>query len=248
MKTFFKPLCAAFLMGICAYFVYQGIYALLPVNIAALVPSILLAFIVYFVVLMALGGVEEADLRRLPKGYLLAKIGKKCYLLRDPEHTKTPPKSKGKSSGQKKKTAGASRSADGENKLERQRTAKGKTMETGTNTAKPERLSKTAAMPDQRTLESGRIPVKKRTSETGREPARKKRPRPEQAGAGEKRPRPEQTGAREKRPRPEQTGAGEKRLRQGQAKTREKRPGQGQAGAGEKRSGQGAVKKKRKEP
>lgn len=260
MKTFFKPLCATFLMGICAYFVYQGIYALLPVNIAALVPSILLAFIVYFVVLMALGGVEEADLRRLPKGYLLAKIGKKCYLLRDPEHTKTPPKSKGKSSGQKKKTAGASRSADGENKLERQRTAKGKTMETGTNTAKPERLSKTAAMPDQRTLESGRIPVKKRTSETGREPARKKRPRPEQAGAGEKRPRPdqagagekrirpEQTGAGEKRPKPAQTGAGEKRLRQGQAKTREKRPGQGQAGAGEKRSGQGAVKKKRKEP
>ena len=75
-------------MGIVAWGSYMGIYFVLPVNAAALAVSILLAGIVYFVALMALGGVEEEDLRRLPKGYLLVSFGKKCYLLRDPDYVK----------------------------------------------------------------------------------------------------------------------------------------------------------------
>lgn len=87
-KTFLKPFMAAILMGITAYGVYEGVYFIVPVNVAALAAAILAAGIVYFASVMALGGVEEEDLKRLPKGYLLVSFGKKCYLLRDAEYTK----------------------------------------------------------------------------------------------------------------------------------------------------------------
>ena len=86
-KTFCRPFLSAVLMGVCAYGVYEGIYYLLPVNVVALAVAMVVAVLVYFVAVMALGGVEEEDLRRLPKGHLLVRFGKRCYLLRDPEYT-----------------------------------------------------------------------------------------------------------------------------------------------------------------
>lgn len=88
VKPFLKPFLAAVLMGIAAYGVYIGVYLLLPVNVAALAVAILAAVLVYFIAVMALGGVEEKDLLMLPKGYLLVQFGKRCYLLRDPEYGK----------------------------------------------------------------------------------------------------------------------------------------------------------------
>ncbi len=88
VKPFLKPFLAAVLMGIAAYGVYTGVYLLLPVNVAALAVAILAAVLVYFIAVMALGGVEEKDLLMLPKGYLLVQFGKRCYLLRDPEYGK----------------------------------------------------------------------------------------------------------------------------------------------------------------
>lgn len=88
VKPFLKPFLAAVLMGIAAYGVYTGVYLLLPVNVAALAVAILTAVLVYFIAVMALGGVEEKDLLMLPKGYLLVQFGKRCYLLRDPEYGK----------------------------------------------------------------------------------------------------------------------------------------------------------------
>ncbi len=88
MKTFIKPFLASVLMGLAGYGVYTGVYYLLPVNAAALAAAILAAGVVYFVTVMALGGVEEEDLRRLPKGYLLVAFGRKLYLLRDPAYVK----------------------------------------------------------------------------------------------------------------------------------------------------------------
>lgn len=87
-KTFFKPFLAAVLMGITAYGVYEGIYYLLAVNVIALAAAILVAALVYFIAVMALGGVDEKDLLMLPKGHLLVQFGKRCYLLRDPEYDK----------------------------------------------------------------------------------------------------------------------------------------------------------------
>ena len=98
-------------MGIAAYGVYEGVYYLLPVNVAALIPSLLIAFFVYFATLMALGGVDEADLRRLPKGHLLAGIGRKCYLLRDPAHTKALEEQKRRAASGERKASDRKRPA-----------------------------------------------------------------------------------------------------------------------------------------
>ena len=116
-KTFFMPFLAAILMGLAAYGVYEGVYHLLPVNVAALAAALPVAGVVYFVTVMALGGVEEADLRRLPKGHLLVAFGRKCYLLRDPEYTKAAPVKK----AGKKQTAKA---RTGNTRADRERTEK----------------------------------------------------------------------------------------------------------------------------
>lgn len=114
VKTFFKPALAAVLMGIAAYGVYTGIYRILPVNATALAAAVLAAIAVYFISVMALGGVEEEDLLHLPKGHLLVKLGRKCYLLRDPDYVpartvkkERSPRQKAvpKESGAKRKTA-----------------------------------------------------------------------------------------------------------------------------------------------
>jgi len=112
MKTFIKPLLAAVLMGIAAYGVYTGIYYLLPVNVAALALALAVAVVIYFVAVMALGGVEEEDLLRLPKGHLLVKLGRSCYLLRNPDYEKTGRKKKSASPGSKKGTTDAKRTAN----------------------------------------------------------------------------------------------------------------------------------------
>lgn len=97
-KAFFKPFAAAILMGIAAYGIYEGVSLIMQglalsetaVNAAALAAAIPVAVIVYFAAVMALGGVDETDLGRFPKGQLLVAFGRKCYLLRDPEYTKAP--------------------------------------------------------------------------------------------------------------------------------------------------------------
>lgn len=83
MKTFCKPVMAAILMGFACGGVYRGMYYLLPMNVPALALSIALGAAVYFAAVMALGAVDEGDLRRLPKGHLLVAVGRKCYLLRE---------------------------------------------------------------------------------------------------------------------------------------------------------------------
>lgn len=81
-KTFVLPFLAAVLMGFACFFVYRGLYYLLPMNVPALLLSILVGAAVYFAAVMALGAVEEEDLKRLPRGHLLIALGRKCYLLK----------------------------------------------------------------------------------------------------------------------------------------------------------------------
>ncbi len=123
VKPFLKPFFASVLMGLTAYGVYTGVFYLLPVNAAALAAAVLAALVVYFASVMALGGVEEEDLRRLPKGYLLAELGKKCYLLRDPEYKKEKKSPAKKARGGKRK----GRKAGGRGEREK----KGKQHDTG---------------------------------------------------------------------------------------------------------------------
>ena len=81
-ETFFLPLCASVLMGAAAKAFYELIYAFSGNNPISLFVSIGLAAVIYFVVLLLLGGVSEQELAAFPKGHLLVKAARKCKLLR----------------------------------------------------------------------------------------------------------------------------------------------------------------------
>ena len=81
-KTFVRPAFASVIMGAVAFGVYHGIYYFLPINLAALGIAVAVAMFVYFVLVIALHGVTEDELRSMPKGHLLVKAGKRLRLLK----------------------------------------------------------------------------------------------------------------------------------------------------------------------
>ena len=50
--------------------------------VVSVIPAILAAVAVYFVLLILFKGVTEEELRAMPKGHLLVKAAKKCRLMR----------------------------------------------------------------------------------------------------------------------------------------------------------------------
>lgn len=80
--TFVVPALASIFMGAAAWVVYEGLYLLTESNVISAVPSILVAVVVYFVLLILFKGVDEEELRGMPKGYLLVRMAKKMRLLR----------------------------------------------------------------------------------------------------------------------------------------------------------------------
>lgn len=82
VKTFVIPFISSLLMGAVAYGVYYGLYKLLPVSRVALIAAIGVGAMVYFALILLLGGVNERELRSFPKGAMLVHIAKKVHLLR----------------------------------------------------------------------------------------------------------------------------------------------------------------------
>jgi len=82
LRTMVIPSVASVFMGALAWVVYHGMYLLTESNIISIVPAVVLAVAVYFVLLVLLKGMTEGELRAMPKGYLLVKLAKKCRLLR----------------------------------------------------------------------------------------------------------------------------------------------------------------------
>ena len=82
IRTFMIPTFCAMLMGIVSFGVYYGVYALIPSNVIAVMPAMIVAVVIYFALLVVLGGVTESELKAMPKGYLLVKLMKKVKLLR----------------------------------------------------------------------------------------------------------------------------------------------------------------------
>lgn len=80
-KTFVFPAIAAIVMGIVVYIIYYVLYILLHSNVISLFISIAFGAFTYFVVLMKIGGVDEDELKRFPKGTLLVRVAKKLHLL-----------------------------------------------------------------------------------------------------------------------------------------------------------------------
>lgn len=81
VRTFLIPSLAAILMGVVARGVYEGLLRLTSSPSISVIPAILLAAVVYFVLLILFKGVSEQELRGFPKGYLLVKAAKKLHLM-----------------------------------------------------------------------------------------------------------------------------------------------------------------------
>lgn len=101
VRIFVKPGAAALVMGAAAYGVYKGLYLLLPMNRVVLLAAIAVGAAVYFVVLLRIGGVSEAELRAFPKGSMLVHYAKKFHLLR--EETQKPVRKKKKKKRRRRK-------------------------------------------------------------------------------------------------------------------------------------------------
>lgn len=82
LRTFLIPLLAAAFMGVIAWAVYDILYLLTSSTILSLIPAILAAVCVYFALLIAFRGMNEQELRSIPKGHLIVKVAKKCRLMR----------------------------------------------------------------------------------------------------------------------------------------------------------------------
>ena len=80
--TFMMPTLASIFMGVLAWAVYEGMYLLTEINVLSLFVAIAIAVVVYFVLLILFKGVNEDELRAMPKGYLLVRVAKKCRLMR----------------------------------------------------------------------------------------------------------------------------------------------------------------------
>lgn len=81
-KTFGIPLLAALFMGAAAWAVYEGMFLLTQSMRISVIPAVLVAVIVYFVMLLAMRGVTKEELMGMPKGYLLVRIATKCRLMK----------------------------------------------------------------------------------------------------------------------------------------------------------------------
>ena len=82
MKIYIKPLIAAIFMGVAAFGVYNGVYYFINMNRVALLIAMGIASVIYFVMIIELGVVNEAELRTLPKGELMVRVAKKVHLLK----------------------------------------------------------------------------------------------------------------------------------------------------------------------
>ena len=51
------------------------------INVICLIPSLLVAVLVYFILVIKLGALNKRELRAMPKGYLLLSIAEKMHLV-----------------------------------------------------------------------------------------------------------------------------------------------------------------------
>ena len=82
VRTFIIPFIASLVMGAAAYGIYHGLYMLLPVSRVVLLIAIGIGAMVYFALILLMGGVTERELKSFPKGTMLVHISKKLHLLK----------------------------------------------------------------------------------------------------------------------------------------------------------------------
>ena len=91
VRTFGLPFFAALWMGGATAGVYYGLAKIMELagfvsgemlkNIVCLVPSLIVAGIVYFALVIKTGAIRKNELKSMPKGHLLLKIAQKLHLI-----------------------------------------------------------------------------------------------------------------------------------------------------------------------
>lgn len=82
VRTFIIPFIASLVMGAAAYGVYHGLYMLLPVSRVALLVAIGIGALIYFAMILLMGGITEKELKTFPKGTMMVHFAKKLHLLK----------------------------------------------------------------------------------------------------------------------------------------------------------------------
>lgn len=80
-KVFVLPALASLIMGAFVYVVYHVTYVIVSSNAISCVISVFVGMLVYFVVILKIGGLTEKELRRVPKGASLVRLAKKLHAL-----------------------------------------------------------------------------------------------------------------------------------------------------------------------
>ena len=81
MNTFIIPTVSSGLMGIAAYFIYIGLHLLTGRNLISLVISVIISAFIYFILLIYMKGIDEAELAFLPKGGTIIRLLRRIHLL-----------------------------------------------------------------------------------------------------------------------------------------------------------------------
>lgn len=82
LRTYVIPFLAASFMGAAAFGIYHGLNMLVKSNIICLTAAILIAVAVYFVLVIKFGGINEEELKKLPKGRSIYIVAKKMRLMK----------------------------------------------------------------------------------------------------------------------------------------------------------------------
>lgn len=80
-KTFLLPLLSSAIMGVVVFGIYEGLLLTVQIKLLAMLVSILIGVIVYFVLLLATKCVDEVELLTMPFGRKMIAFGKKLHLL-----------------------------------------------------------------------------------------------------------------------------------------------------------------------
>lgn len=91
LRTFALPFISAFWMGAVTAGVYYGLAKVMEMvgftgaemlqNIICLIPSLIVAVIIYFALVIKSGAIRKTELKSMPKGHFLLKIAQKLHLI-----------------------------------------------------------------------------------------------------------------------------------------------------------------------
>ena len=82
-RTFIIPIVSSAVMGVVSRLLYNVLFTAMGETkiamLVSLVAAVIVAVVIYFVLLLAMRGLRERELRAFPKGYVFVKVAKKLY-------------------------------------------------------------------------------------------------------------------------------------------------------------------------